>query len=244
MQQKKFVEFIQQYISDRKKTDPKYTMRALADEVGVNRGIFSSLMSGKRKLTRITAEDILKQMNVPVAVMNRLLTQMTEEFSEVHNLSQEVADALDVLSLAILALLETRSSPLPIKDLVQILERDDEEVLKKVQYMLDAKVIQKEGDSLLFTRKIHLHPSPAVLKQSTLKAVELIQQNCQEDGILATGYPAQFLIASTDQHVKANMRGYYTAVESIIRNFQLDSDESKDVYLGFTYMMKVDPKKL
>lgn len=59
-----FKAYLQQEFIKRTNKNPSYSLRAFAKHLGLNHATLSTLMSGKRKITRVTIEKIAKSLNL------------------------------------------------------------------------------------------------------------------------------------------------------------------------------------
>lgn len=240
----KFSEFITSYLNQKKEKDSKYSLRRLAAEIEINPGFLSSLVTGKRKLTRLMAEEILSKMNIERDQINYVLASIAE-IDEPFNLTREQSDRCDLPVLTIERILSIRNIPIEIRELAHILNKSESEVRGWVQTLVDLDVASLDGE--MVESKPHgylvLHGSPEKRKAKTQQIVDLIQKDLQTADQLRERLPVHFLLASSDEHIQKNVKHYFNAVESITS--ALDAPAIADnVYLGFMYLLKVTNGKI
>ena len=241
---KKFIEFIEAHIAQEKSRNPKYSMRLLADSLSINPGIMSSILAGKRKLTRATAEEILMKMNVSRAEIMVILASISEEGVIVRNLTEVESDPIDAFGLTLIQILNIRKTPVSIDDLAKILGRDRKEILPSIDHLVSIHVFSQDGDMIASDKpyELRLHRSPEALHASVQDVVSLIQQSAKTAVEVKNSFPVQFTIRSNDAHIRYNIRHYWNAVESMVEN--LENSEGPEVYFGFTYLMKMTNSEL
>lgn len=240
----RFAEFIYGHLEERKKENPQFSLRQLSKEIDMNPGFLSSLVTGKRKLTRQMADEILVKMGIERVVINHILASVGES-QEPLNLTPEQSDRCNIFVLSIERILAIRQTPILISDLAQVLNRSEDEVLTWVQVLVDLDVAVMEEQMVSNRPHGHLllHGSAERNRQKTAAIVDLIRADIQGAEQLRSRLPVHFLVASTDEHIQKNVKHYFNAVESIADHF--DVPESADnVYLGFMYLLKMTNSKI
>lgn len=80
-----FKAYLQQEFVKRTMKNPSYSLRAFAQHLGLNHATLSTLISGKRKITRATVEKIAKSLNLgPNEIQNFIEDSSSKEFASNH----------------------------------------------------------------------------------------------------------------------------------------------------------------
>ena len=84
----KVFQFIQDYYNQKKKKNPKYSMRSFAHQLEIEPSMLAKILNKKRALTFETANKILDKMNIQTSLRNSLLLS----FSDTNNYYKAVSD--------------------------------------------------------------------------------------------------------------------------------------------------------
>lgn len=234
---KDIIEFILRTMEERRQSYPKYSLRAMAEELDVNPGILSSVIAGTRKLTYETATQWLDRLNIDPLRRNVLLTQMSENAS-FQNLTLEQSEKIGLLEYAILAVLEVRSSALNMATIVNLLEKDSAAIRKGIENLQSLGWVSFQNDQV---QLLKLAAPKAIYTMSKYEnvikeALAVIEQSRQA-GTWLQGLSNTFSFVSTPEHIRDNYSKYMKAIEGLKVDFE--QTEGSTLYQGLCFMVPV-----
>lgn len=237
---KDVVSFLIRILEERKQSHPKYSLRALADEIGVNPGILSSVVAGSRKLTYETASHWLDQLKIDPLRRNTLLTQMAEG-SQFENLSLEQSEKMGLMEYAIISVLEVRVSQLNLATLTDLLERTEADVRSGVERLQALGWVSLENDqvSLLKTQVpkcIYTMPK----YESVISEAMAVIEKSRQQGTWLQGLSNTFSFVSSPEYIRDNYSKYMKAVESLQVSFEQKGGNT--LYQGLCFVAPTGKK--
>lgn len=137
---------------DTKKTgNPDYSLRKLGKDLGMNSGILSSIMAGKRKVSYELAERVCTKMGIPPAEIVALLAEpdISQKVS-IKIAKKEYYEILSDISFTTLyALLKTSDFKTDVRWIAERIQVSEDQVVEMIRKMVKVGILKFDENSQL-----------------------------------------------------------------------------------------------
>lgn len=138
-------------LDTKKDTIPDYSLRKLGKDLGMNSGILSSIIAGKRKVSYELAEKVCTKMGIPPAEIVALLTEPDiSQKVTVKKAKQEFYEVLaDISYTTIYALIKTVDFRTDVRWIAGRIEKTEDETVEMIRKMIKVGILKFDDSSQL-----------------------------------------------------------------------------------------------
>ena len=173
-----FVNMLKAEYSSRTLSNPRYSLRQWAKQIGMSSGAISELFSGQRKITDQKAIAVAKAAGLKEKQLNLLLAQIGRpaEVVRIQPKRSDVEMIMEWVNHAICGYYEMDALSVDSRIIAERLQRSEKEIIDRTEKLIQNGLLIRNSNGKIFRKQenwdLSLALSPAELEKIRRKAIE------------------------------------------------------------------------
>lgn len=237
--QRSIREVLEKELQERKKINPRYSLRSYAQQLNISASALSEILKGTRALSRTKAQSILNKVTASPELINHILQLFPSEKRKPAQSKKPsyktITNGFQIVSdwkyFAILSLLETCENSGTIDHISKRLNISKSEVQKCVNLLCKEKMLQKTDKETYALTGHHFTTSDEIpdryIQKSHLQNFELATEKLQQIPLQLRDFTAMTMAIDPQKlpRAKKYIREFYHKISGL-----LEKDNKKEVY--------------
>lgn len=217
-------------LENKKTSQPEYSLRKLGKDLGMNSGILSSIIAGKRKVSFDLAERVCLKLGMPPAEIVALLAEpdIAQKVS-VKKAQKEHYEILEKLEYsALYGMIKTADFKTDVRWISERLDLDEEVTVEMIRKMVRVGILKFDHNSQLVrvedAHLVQLAEKSASLDNLMVAVIQRAMEYFQERDDFTSEFPLMTLAVNSENILEFKKRNFTFMLEcfELLQEGELD----------------------